>query len=771
MKLKMNFIFILAAALASFAAEGAFTLRGKVLDPTRAAIVGAHVRAIPEEQGAAASTETDANGEFTLPLGPGRYVIEVVAPGFRPASQSVTAATTGAESREFVLKVHSFRETVTVSAAPGYQVANITSATRTLTALRDVPQSVTVATQELIKDQAMVSMGDVVRYVPGMSAHQGENNRDQVIIRGNSSSADFFLNGVRDDVRYYRDLYNLDRVEALKGPNAVVFGRGGGGGVVNRVTKEADFRPVHEFTMQGGAYGRKRFAADLDQPVTDKLAFRLNGMYEDSDSFRHAVNLERYGLNPTLTFAPDDRTKITLGYERLSDTRVADRGIPSFQGRPADVDISTFFGDPDDSAVRAHVNLASAAIEHQAGKLTIRNRTLFGDYDRWYQNFVPGSVAADKSRVALTAYNDGTQRQNLFNQTDLIYSLATGPIRHTLLAGVEVGRQLTDNFRNTGFFNDTATTLSVPYASPTIDVPVTFRQSATDADNHLRTHVAATYVQDQVEVSRAVQVIGGLRFDRFDLRYHNNRNGDTLDRVDHLVSPRAGVVFKPVAPLSLYGTYSVSYLPSSGDQFSALSTLTQQVEPEKFRNYEIGLKWDVRPDLSLTTAVYRLDRTNTRATDPNDLGRIVQTGSQRTNGFELGVNGRITSAWRIAGGYAYQDAFVTSATTAARNGAQVAQVPHHTLSLWNHYQFLPRVGAAVGVLYRTDVFAAIDNTVVLPGYTRVDVAAYYTLSRALRLQANVENLLDKTYYVNADSNTNISPGYRRALRMGLTAAF
>ena len=771
MKLKMNFIFILAAALASFAAEGAFTLRGKVLDPTRAAIVGAHVRAIPEEQGAAASTETDANGEFTLPLGPGRYVIEVVAPGFRPASQSVTAATTGAESREFVLKVHSFRETVTVSAAPGYQVANITSATRTLTALRDVPQSVTVATQELIKDQALVSIGDVVRYVPGMSAHQGENNRDQVIIRGNSSSADFFLNGVRDDVRYYRDLYNLDRVEALKGPNAVVFGRGGGGGVVNRVTKEADFRPVHEFTMQGGAYGRKRFAADLDQPVTDKLAFRLNGMYEDSDSFRHAVNLERYGLNPTLTFAPDDRTKITLGYERLSDTRVADRGIPSFQGRPADVDISTFFGDPDDSAVRAHVNLASAAIEHQAGKLTIRNRTLFGDYDRWYQNFVPGSVAADKSRVALTAYNDGTQRQNLFNQTDLIYSLATGPIRHTLLAGVEVGRQLTDNFRNTGFFNDTATTLSVPYASPTIDVPVTFRQSATDADNHVRTNVAATYVQDQVELSRAVQVIGGLRFDRFDLRYHNNRNGDTLDRVDHLVSPRAGVVFKPVAPLSLYGTYSVSYLPSSGDQFSALSTLTQQVEPEKFRNYEIGLKWDVRPDLSLTTAVYRLDRTNTRATDPNDLGRIVQTGSQRTNGFELGVNGRITSAWRIAGGYAYQDAFVTSATTAARNGAQVAQVPHHTLSLWNHYQFLPRVGAAVGVLYRTDVFAAIDNTVVLPGYTRVDVAAYYTLSRALRLQANVENLLDKTYYVNADSNTNISPGYRRALRMGLTAAF
>ena len=184
-----------------------------------------------------------------------------------------------------------------------------------------------------------------------------------------------------------------------------------------------------------------------------------------------------------------------------------------------------------------------------------------------------------------------------------------------------------------------------------------------------------------------------MRFDRFDLQYHNNRNGDTLGRVDNLVSPRAGIVVKPITPLSIYGSYSVSYLPSSGDQFSSLTTITQQVKPEKFNNYEVGAKWDVPPSLSLTTAVYRLDRTNTRSTDPNDPTRIVQTGSQRTNGYELGVNGSITPAWSVAGGYAYQDAFVTSATTAAAAGAQVAQVPHHTLSLWNNYQIHPRVAA------------------------------------------------------------------------------
>jgi catecholate siderophore receptor len=540
---------------------------------------------------------------------------------------------------------------------------------------------------------------------------------------------------------------------------------------VNRVTKEAVFRPIRELTLQAGAYSHRRIAGDVDQPLSDKVAFRLNGMYEDSESFRDYVDLERYAINPTLTLALGPRTRLTFGYEHLHDARVADRGITSFEGRPADVDVSTFYGNPADSRVRAGVDLGTATLEHKAGKLTVRNRTMYGDYDRYYQNYVPGAVTPDKSRVALTAYNNATQRENVFNQTDVIYPVATGRVKHTLLAGVELGRQNTDNFRNTGFFNDTATTLSVPYSNPTISTPVTFRQSATDADNHLKADVAAAYFQDQLEPSSKVQVVAGLRFDRFALTYHNNRNGDTLDRVDNLVSPRAGIVYKPIIPLSVYGSYTVSYLPSSGDQFSSLTAVTEQVKPERFDNYEVGVKWEPHPDLAVTAALYRLDRTNTRATDPNDPTRIVQTGGQRTNGVEVGIAGQVTSAWRIAGGYAYQDAFVTSATAAARAGAQVAQVPHHTLSLWNHYQLLPRLGAAVGVIFRTDMFAAIDNAVTLPGYARVDVAAFYALTKGLRLQANLENAFDQRYWINADGNTNISPGFGRALRLGLTALF
>jgi len=563
----------------------------------------------------------------------------------------------------------------------------------------------------------------------------------------------------------------VDRVEALKGPNAMIFGRGGGGGVVNRVFKEALFMPHYEVNVQGGEYGNKRLTADLDQPVNDKIALRLNGMVEHSDSFRNGVDLDRYGVTPTVTFAASDRTKVVATYEYLNDARVADRGIPSFQGRPVDVDRSTFYGNPADSDVQARVNVVSATVEHRATSLTVRNRTMIGNYDRGYQNYVPGAVTPDQQQAALTAYNNATDRTNLFNQTDVTSIASTGSVRHTLLAGVEVGRQLTDNFRNTGFFNNATATILVPYSAPTITTPVTFRQAATDADNHVRTNVAATYFQDQVEVSPHVQLLGGLRYDRFDLKYHNNRNGDTLGRVDNLLSPRAGIVYKPVVPVSVYGNYSVSYLPSSGDQFSSLTVITQQVEPEQFTNYEVGAKWDVRPALSLTTAVYRLDRTNTRATDPNDPTRIVQTGSQRTNGYELGISGALAPAWKIAGGYAYQNAFVTSATTAARPGAVVGQVPRNTFSLWNNYQVHPRVGLGLGVLYRSDMFATIDNTVVLPAYTRADAAAFVRLSREVRLQLNVENLFDANYYTNADSNTNISFGFPRAVRVGVTTAF
>ena len=743
-------------------------VRGRVTDSNRAVVPGARITAQSAKQRITAVT--DRNGEFSLSLEPADYKVNVVAEGFMDALREIHRGQL-TQTLDIGLEVGAPSATVMITDSGGYQLGAISSATRTLTLLRDVPQSITVVTKDQIRDQSMQNIADVVNYVPGITSHQGENNRDQLIIRGNSTSADFFLNGVRDDVQYYRDLYNVDRVEALKGPNAMTFGRGGGGGVINRVTKSAGFSPLREIALQGGSFSNKRLTADFDQPLNDKVAVRVNGLYENSGSFRNFVRLGRYGINPTLTISPTNRTTVGVSFEHFHDGRTADRGLPSYLGRPADLPISTFFGDPRKSRARARVDLAAGTIQHQIGGLNIRNRTQFGDYDRFYQNYVPGAVNASKTSVNLTAYNNATKRQNLFNQTDLTYSLTTGKIKHTMLTGIELGRQLTDNLRHTGFFNNTTTTIQVAYENPVISTPITFRQSATDADNHLKTSVGAAYAQDQIEFSRRVQIITGVRFDYFDLQFHNNRNGDQLRRIDRLFSPRLGVVVKPISALSIYGNYSVSFLPSSGDQFSSLTVITQQVKPEKFSNYEVGAKWDVHRNLAFTAALYRQDRTNTRSIDPNDPTRIVQTGSQRTNGFELGANGYITRKWQVVGGYAFQHAFINSATTAAPRGAQVAMVPRHTFSLWNNYQLINKLGFGLGLVNRDDIFAAIDNTVVLPGYTRADAAVFFNFNEKWRLQANLTNLLDGKYYVNADGNNNISPGTPRGVRVSLSASF
>jgi catecholate siderophore receptor len=768
--LLLRAIRVLALATGTLAAETGPSIQGRVLDRSQSPIAGARISATRAGV-APPGAVSGARGEFVMSLDPGGYTVEVAAAGFAPLKTGIVLSAGGLDLGDLVLEIETVKDTVTVTESSAYQADVIRSGTKTLALLRDLPQSVSVVTRELIKDQLMLSIGDVARYVPGVTAIQGENNRDQVVIRGNSSSADFYINGVRDDVQYYRDLYNLEDVEALKGPNAMAFGRGGGGGVINRVTKEAGFTPLHEITLIGGSFGEKRVATDFDQPFGSRAALRVNGVFEDANSFRNFGGLRRYAFNPTLTLLPTDKTRVVLGYARLRDDRVADRGVPSWQGRPLDVDRATYFGNPDESHTGARVNIGTAAVERQIGRVMVQNRLLAGDYDRGYQNFVPGALTANGLQYALSAYNNATRRRNWFDQTDASYGFKTGRVRHTLTGGIEVGRQATENFRNTGYFGGTGTSIVVPVATPTEFVPTAFRQSATDADNRLRTYTGATYLQDQVAVSRWLQVIAGVRFDRFDLRFHNNRTAEDLRRLDNVASPRAGVVVKPADSVSLYGNYSVSFLPSSGDQFSSLTTLTQQVKPEKFANYEAGAKWDLTRRLSLTFAAYRLDRTNTRATDPNDPTRIVQTGSQRTTGYEAGWSGNVTRFWRIAGGYAFQDAVVTSATAAARAGARVAQVPRHTFSFWNQVQATKRVGAGLGVVSRADMFAAIDNTVVLPGYGRFDGALFYSVSERVRVQANVENLFDRQYVLNADGNNNISPGAGRTLRMAIVARF
>jgi catecholate siderophore receptor len=642
------------------------------------------------------------------------------------------------------------------------------TATKTDTPLLDVPQSVSVVTRDLIRDQSMQNLADVVRYVPGAGMAQGEGNRDTIILRGNSSTSDFFMDGVRDDVEYFRDLYNLDRVEVLKGPNAMIFGRGGAGGVVNRVTRQANWDTVREVSLQGGSWDNRRATFDLGDGVTDTFAARITGMYEDSDSYRDGVELERKGVNPTFALSLGDATVLRLSYEYFDYDRTADRGIPSLDGRPFLTDELTFFGDPRRSPTFATVNQGSIVIDHAfSDNVNLRNRTLYADYDKFYQNVFPGAVDALTDTVTITAYNNQQLRENFFNQTDLTFSFDTGGIRHGFLAGMELGEQTTDNFRETGFFNDIDLLYIAPVGDPTISVPLTFRQSPTDADNRGRATIAAVYVQDQIQLSPKFEAVLGLRFDKFDMDFTNRRTGDNFTSSDDLLSPRGGLIYKPIEAMSLYASYSMTYVPRAGAQLTSLNVTNQALDPEEFENVEVGAKWDIRPGFALTAALFQLDRSNVVIPDPNDPNVSLLVDGQRTKGFELGASGRINEAWTLQGGYAYQDGELTTAL----GGTRLAQLPKHVASLWNRYDFAPAWGVGLGVVYQTEMFAAADNAVTLPEFTRVDAAVFYTPNDRLRMQLNVENLLDEQYYPNAHDNNNITPGSPLAVRAGVTACF
>ena len=263
-----------------------------------------------------------------------------------------------------------------------------------------------------------------------------------------------------------------------------------------------------------------------------------------------------------------------------------------------------------------------------------------------------------------------------------------------------------------------------------------------------------------------------MRFDSFNADVTNNRTATDFSSDDGLLSPRLGLIFKPIQPLSLYGSYSLTYLPRAGEQLSSLSLTNQALDPEEFRNYEVGAKWDVVPSFSFTAALYRLDRGNVIVPDPNDPTTSILVDAQQTKGLELGLDGHVTPAWSVAGGYAYQDGEITrSISASAQAGAVLAQLPKHSVSLWNKYDVTSRFAAALGIIYRGDVFTSTDNLVVLPSWTRVDAALYYNVTPRVRAQANVENLFNENYYLNAHSNTNITPGSPRGLRVALTTRF
>ncbi|MCE5981719.1 TonB-dependent receptor [Pseudomonas sp. LF19] len=661
-----------------------------------------------------------------------------------------------------------------------YKASESRSALKIDAPLRDIPQTVNVVPQSVIKDQGAQSMEDVLKNVPGIGLSNGDGQRDQVTIRGFSAIGDMYVDGMRDDALYYRDLSNVERVEVVKGPAAVLYGRGSSGGLINSVSKKPTFNPVQEVGVSFDSEGKRRTQFDTgwaDQQQGDK-AFRLTGALEDSDTFRDDGYIDRKALAPSAYFKLSDDLELNLGATYLYDKRLIDFGIPALGKRPVDVDRDKRFGaaDPDDDYARSEVFSFSAGVDYRINdSFTLSNTSRYYHYDLDRNNTLADSsptrfVTAANGELLVKLNRGNVQRteDGWFNQTELKQQAVLAGMNHNLLYGVELGRQVKDQ----SVFSQNNVAQVPVFRDGLVDVP--FQANRQTAKGTTTQDTAGFYVQDLIELAPQWKALLGVRYDVFDQEYADDLTRTDLSRTDTTWSPRIGLVYQPDAIQSYYVSVSRSYQPSS--EVFALSAGNQGLEPEETTNYEIGAKWDLLDSrLALTAALFRLERTNMKTTDPANPAQLVLAGEQRTDGFEATLSGQLTDKWQVYGGFAFLDAEITKSTSRTNGVANEGQTPTLTprtsANLWLVRSLTEHWRVGMGANYVDERYTALDNVVVMPSYTTVDAALLYNQPKwdmALRLR----NVFDRDYYASAHGSVDlITPGAPRTLELSTNYRF
>ncbi|MEM6914240.1 MAG: TonB-dependent siderophore receptor, partial [Pseudomonadota bacterium] len=657
-----------------------------------------------------------------------------------------------------------------VIVVPGkYLYTDQVNALRTPTPIIDVPASVSVITADEIVQRGFTSIGEIIDYTPGVNTSQGEGHRDAVVFRGVRSTADFFIDGVRDDVQYFRPLYNIEQVEILRGPNALFFGRGGTGGVLNRVTKKAEIG--QEFTGYQASvdtFGGYALQIDTNIDAGDTSAFRINAMYESLDNHRDFFDGERIGINPTAKFQVTPSTTIDVSYEYVDHQRFIDRGIPTgTNGEPVEDFEDIVFGDPELNETELTAHLLRAMLQHQFNdSLKGRVSAFYGDYGKLYQNFYASSYDQTNTPtvVGLDGYVDTTDRQNLILSADLVGEVKTGQIGHTIVTGFEYIDTSNDNDRFNPIWSDSQDdveffTIAHPLAirggsgvaangnATTVDLS-TDLNDFTEAE----VEVYSFYIQDEIEISDQLDLIVGVRYDSFEIDVDNIASpASSGESDDSNWAPRFGIVYKPMENISFYASYSESFLPRSGEQFANINS-DNALDANTYSNLEAGLKWDIVPGLSFTAAGFEIEEESpqTSDADPETLDVI----ESEITGFELQLQGQLQDWWYVSAGYSYLEGDQVNAD--GSDGLRRRELPENMFSLWNAFQVTPEFGFGIGVTYQDESFITNgpnSNGVrpVLPSYARVDAAAYYDISDTLRVQVNIENLTDTLYFPNSHS--------------------
>ena len=646
------------------------------------------------------------------------------------------------------------------------------TALKTPVPIIDVPQTLSIVTDDEIRKQGFRELGDIVRYTPGVNTSQGEGHRDSIVFRGVRSTADFYLDGVRDDVQYYRSLYNLEQVEILRGPNALLFGRGGTGGIINRVTKKAVLdEQFGSFDMGADSFGAFDFAVDYNVSTGEKSALRINFHSDTLENHRDYYDGDRYGFNPTLRLEISSATTLDLSYEHADHERFIDRGVPTLNGEPVEAFEEIVFGDTDTNLQTLRADIYRANISHEFSDTRKGNLVVqYSDFQKLYKNYYASGYSGGDTFTA-DGYLDPTERNNLIISGNIVNEFQTGSAKHTLLVGAEIIDTENENYRYNTFFITTEDDNEVFNITRPINFGVnaagvrTYNDFTADLKSSTQSDIEVTsiYIQDQIDVTDNFKVLLGGRLDNFDITVRDIKNGTSESREDEEFSPRAGLIYKPQENISLYVSYAESFLPRSGEQFKKLDANAARLDPDVYESTEVGVKWDIRPGLSFTASYF--DSEQTIATRDSDTGENSEIVGLQVDGIELELKGQVTEKLSLAIGYSDLDGETAK-------GGEPREIPEYTASLWATYEVNDRFGIGLGITSQGESNIKNDKPgLILPDYTRVDFAAYYDLADDLSIQLNVENVTDELYFPHSHSTHQASVGEPLNARISLRKTF
>ncbi|MBE9610062.1 TonB-dependent receptor [Chitinilyticum piscinae] len=650
---------------------------------------------------------------------------------------------------------------------------------RSKEAPRDVPQSVTSITQQLMQDQDANTLKDALRNAVGVTfnAAEGGASGDGVRLRGFNTSNDLYLDNFRDAAQYNRDTFNLDRVEVLRGSASMLYGRGSTGGVINQVSKTPFFSNWHEISATLGTDDYYRIEADLNRKLSENVAARLNIMGQEAGSFREGAEMNRWGVAPSLAIKAGEKARINLSYLHYEEDNVPDYGVPYYEDKPLGP-ANRFYGlnKFDYEKTKSDVFTADISYDIAPGVL-LRNMTRYGEYELDLSSSAPrlnldstGGVLTDATEIKRNRKLRMRDQDILANITELSGSIDTGAVRHQLLAGMEVSRES---------LLTTARKSDCELPSATYGNPDPFQSYSCDAVHvsgysDLSADTLAFYAQDTIQLSPVFKVILGARWDKLSIEFDQQPEATARDRKDKVWSYRAGFLYQPDAVQSYYASYGTSFNPSA--EAYSLDARGTNTPPEKNRNFEIGAKWDLLDgDLALRTAIFRSEKTNERVTDIEPGGEpqpYLLSGKRHTDGIELEAAGRLTRQWQLFGGVALMDPVLDKVgpqDDPQWEGNMPDNAPKYTGNLWTTYQVDSNWKIGGGFTAVGKRYTSKENLTYLPSYVRTDLMAEWT-HRDVSLQLNIYNLFDQDHYEGLYRGFAV-PGTGRSARLTAKYSF